>query len=403
MKKTEEVKTPRNRKGCPAKKKVDNVEQLAIVDNDNEVIDKWSGVKANRSDVIRVPMVKVSPNRMVCYTSTEFNTQSFRAVSNRIPVPSLTGSRPHPSKKTSRIIRDKVNWFLMCTTKKRVYDSKLNKSISFQLTFVTLTLSSMQCHTNNELKSKLLNQFLIEIKKKYGVENYIWRYEPQCNLNAHYHLILDSYINAYELRYLWNRIQNKLGYVDRYRAKMKELYKQGFRPQVNKNDKRSIEQQKKAYEFNVKSDWSQPNSTDIHSIYNIDNLGKYLGKYFSKKEARSKGQVKRKDCPRIMYKLVSQKSVSDGAMKFLRQESGIGRIWGCSVNLSKLKGVTKEMDNQVKEVLDKVLKDGNGKRFDKEFFSVYFFDISLLNKKDFKVLFNWIFAYIIETIGYESS
>jgi hypothetical protein len=227
--------------------------------------------------------------------------------------------------------------------------------------------------------------------------------EHQCNLNAHFHFILDSYINHYELRQLWNRLQNKLGYVDRYRSSMLSLYKSGFTPSINVSDTRSIAQQTKAYELGVKTDWAQPNSTDIHSVYNITNIAAYLGKYFSKNNIGAHLQIKRGVFGIKKKFKRGCKSVSVGALKFLRRLSQIGRIWGCSVDLSKLKGLNKEIDSEVSYVLDKLIACKDGVRFDKDFFSIYFFDTSILNKKDYKILFNWLFAYIIDTIGYFSS
>jgi hypothetical protein len=397
------IKIPLNRKGCTRLISVVNSKEdkkVFNIKNDNVIN---SSVVENDSSVIRVPMSKISPGRIVCYTSTEQNRKSFRYISNKIKLPMNTGARPHPSKKTSRIIRDKVNWFLLCTTKKKTNDPKLNKTIAYQLTFVTLTLSSIQVHTNNELKEKLINQFITEIKKRYKVENYIWRMESQGNLNAHFHFVIDKYINHYELRQLWNRLQNKLGYVDRYRDKMKEQFKDGFSISNNKYDKRTVAQQEKAYKENIRTDWAQHNSTDIHSIYNISNIAGYLGKYFSKEISGNREKIKR-ECLSIKKKdKCDNKSISAGVLKFLRHESQIGRIWGCSINLSKLKGVTKEVDSQVSEILDRLIIKKDGKRFNKDYFSVYFFDTSLINKKDYKVLFNWIFEYIIDTIGYFST
>jgi hypothetical protein len=133
------------------------------------------------------------------------------------------------------------------TVKERVY----GKTISFQLAFITLTLPSIQIHTDHEITSQCLNQFLIELKKKFSVSRFVWRAEKQANGNIHYHIIVNNFVPWNDLRNSWNRIVNKLGYVDR---------------------------------FQEKNGRKQPNSTDVHSTRKVRDLKNYLSKYMSKTE-----------------------------------------------------------------------------------------------------------------------
>ena len=73
--------------------------------------------------------------------------------------------------------------------------------------FITLTLSSIQKHSDNFIKRYMLGAFIKSIKLNYGVKYYYWRAEKQKNGNIHFHLIVDKYIDYNSLRQKWNLIQ----------------------------------------------------------------------------------------------------------------------------------------------------------------------------------------------------
>lgn len=153
------------------------------------------------------------------------------------------------SRKAKRRITQGIDWLLYLANEKTFTHFKAQKQYKFRVNFVTLTLSSRQVHSDVEIKEKLLNQFLIECRSNWGIVNYLWRAEPQKNGNIHFHILIDKFIPWNELRNRWNRIQSKLGYVQRSKH-----YKEG---------------------------WT-PNSTDIHSVRKVRKLGAYLAKYCTK-------------------------------------------------------------------------------------------------------------------------
>lgn len=153
------------------------------------------------------------------------------------------------SRKAERRISQAIDWLLWLTDEKEFLNRKTKRLVRFKLNFVTLTLASRQIHSDNEIKSKLLNNFLTVARQKWGCVHYVWRAEAQKNGNIHFHIVFDKFIPWNEIRNSWNRIQNILGYVDRFKAK-----------HGNKT----------------------PNSTDIHSIYKLRNIAAYLGKYIAK-------------------------------------------------------------------------------------------------------------------------
>jgi hypothetical protein len=164
------------------------------------------------------------------------------------------------SRKAAIRIRKAVRLQILTAKKKRVYSKKENKWFTFYINFATLTLSSKQIHSDDEIKKFVLRPFLRVIKNKFGVSKYIWKAESQVNNNIHFHLTLDKFIHWRQLRKYWNKCQNALGYVHR-------------------------------------SGISDPNSTDIHSVKNISKLENYLIKYLTKNDdSRRKIEGKTWDC-----------------------------------------------------------------------------------------------------------
>jgi len=82
--------------------------------------------------------------------------------------------------------------------------------------FITLTLSASQQHSDQEIKKRLLDQIIKVLKRKYKITEYFWRAEKQKNGNIHFHLIVDKYVDYKELKKEWNKIQNKLNYINRF-------------------------------------------------------------------------------------------------------------------------------------------------------------------------------------------
>ncbi|MCD8408094.1 hypothetical protein LNI98_09530 [Tenacibaculum dicentrarchi] len=83
------------------------------------------------------------------------------------------------------------------------------------LAFVTLTLPSLQVHSDTSIR-KLLTRYIENLQKTYNVEHYVWKAEAQKNGNIHFHLIIDKYIHWSVHRKIWNFQLDKLGYLDAF-------------------------------------------------------------------------------------------------------------------------------------------------------------------------------------------
>lgn len=201
------------------------------------------------SNIVFVPYVSIRPNMISLYSLPEMvRTRTKRQRENEENLKN-NSHKGLISWKAKKRINNAIAWLLESADNKRFYSKKHQKHFNFKINFVTLTLASTQIHDDRVIKKELLNNFLTGMKQKWKVENYIWRAEPQKNGNIHFHLITDKFIPYWELRKYWNKVQNKLGYVDRF--------------------------------FDIHGH-NDPNTADVRSVKKVKKLQQYLAKYCTK-------------------------------------------------------------------------------------------------------------------------
>jgi len=174
------------------------------------------------------------------------------------------------SKKAEAKIRNAVNWLVHSAKDKRIFDRKTNKNFYFKVNFVTLTIPQAEKIPGDKfVKEKIFHPFIIYCRKYFGLRNYVWRAETQANGMLHFHLTTDTFLHHAKIRKVWNRLMEKEGLLDNFIDKFGH---------------------------------NNPNSTDVHAVKKIKDLGAYLAKYFCK-EDKERRKVK-------------------------------GRLWGCNYELS---------------------------------------------------------------------
>jgi hypothetical protein len=132
----------------------------------------------------------------------------------------------------------------------RHYNPGTGKYYRHYLSWMTLTLSADQGNrTDAEIKKHCLDPFLKAARRRWGMAHWVMRAERQKNGNLHFHFITTAWIPHQELRAVWNRSQDKLGFVQA---------------------------------FHKKHGHSDPNSTDIKSIQKLKQLQAYMTKYMVK-------------------------------------------------------------------------------------------------------------------------
>lgn len=189
------------------------------------------------------------------------------------------------SMKAANRLKNSINWLIQSADDKLDYNPKTRKPFTWQVNFVTLTLPSVQGYwtntlsgqtywipdkclvpphhnpltrkftpfnvTDNELKKVHLHRFLNAAKYKFNLRNYVWKIETQATGSLHFHITTDTFMNCHQLRIMWNKILGDTPLMSAFEQQY------GHR---------------------------NPNSTDVHSVYDIENLGAYLASYMSKKE-----------------------------------------------------------------------------------------------------------------------
>lgn len=259
-------------------------------------------------------------------------------------------SKPKFSGIMSQHTRKKIRKIVECWVTACLYrlDSinKPHKQISKLITFATLTLSSKQFHTDQEIKRLMLNRFLIECKREFKVSNFLWVSEVQKNGNIHFHILFDKLINWRKLRDQWNAIQLDNGYLTEYQQKFQSMsfpqYFQYLQSYSKVSEAKALENFNKGNDAN----WLDPNSTDIHSLSEIHNPAAYIIKYLSKENEG---------------RLIE------------------GRQWSCSRQLGSIDYHTEIMTNATYEWIRQLADSTNSAEYHAEYFSIFKFPIESKN------------------------
>lgn len=274
----------------------------------------------------------------------------------------------------------KINWLYFMAK------SRYKKAISgveihnFKLNFITLTLSGKQEHPTAEITEKLFNQFLVEIRKIYKIENYVWRLEFQKNGNVHYHIVTDTYTDFHIVLKIWNRIQDKLGYVAKYTKKHIVMSLNDYVNAYSNNGAISFDTLKYRYARGKASSWKIPNSVDVKSVSSGKKISFYISKYFSKKENKNNA------CNPLDNK-----------------ENSIGlRLWFCSRSLSKLTAIREFVPAFNFNLLEHLYTAKDIFYVAHDFCQSWFYSISTLVNESKAVISKLLRGYALDS-GYISS
>jgi hypothetical protein len=249
------------------------------------------------------------------------------------------------SKAAERKISRAVDYLVYLVPRRKYFTTADGRAGNYFLSFITLTLSSDQIHSDYEIKRNCLEPFLNEMRKRWKVSNYIWRAEKQANGNLHFHIVSDRFIWWNDLRNSWNYYQERLGYVTRYRDAQKAWHRDGFKCRKNLLKQWSRESQYKAYKSGLRNDWNSPNSSDVHSLKTITSVRSYICKYITKSE---------------------------------QSQDIAGRLWGCSYELTNLKGAQEFADGRIREDIDHLCSSEKCKVYKSDYYTVIFFNRCIL-------------------------
>lgn len=265
---------------------------------------------------------KIYPNRISIFNLRSNENAAVRLMNRQIDL----FEKQESPQEYENLKKTKKTWELSRQTKNKIKDSiqvlyqlapardiKINKKKTirnFRCSFITLTLPSIQNHADQEIK-KCLNRFLMNLRKVYGMQNYVWKAELQKNENIHFHLITDIFAPHQAIRYYWNKALKPLGYIEQYRIKFANmsLAKYAEYRQIPVNAARA------GYVYGRRTNWESPSTESVESIHSPKKLAIYLAKYLSKSLSETE-----KDVSRI---------------------KAFGRVWARSQSISRLKLVSR--------------------------------------------------------------
>lgn len=210
------------------------------------------------------------------------------------------------SRQSKAKLRDSIQLLYQLSKPRTVYNGSKRVMKNFRASFITLTLPARQKTSDKEVKSAL-NNFLVNLRKVYGLKNYVWKAELQKNKNIHFHLVIDKYVPHHAIRYYWNLALKKWGYIDEYKAKFEGLTIQ----QYAKTRGIPVSEAGKGYRHGQRTNWTQPPTENVQLIKSAKTLAQYLSKYLTKP-----AKDEEEDIDRIQ---------------------AFGRMWARSQSLSRLK------------------------------------------------------------------
>lgn len=303
-----------------------------------------------------------APSHIVVYK--DFSKLPKRTQDNKNSLNNLIQNKGYTyngymSPPTGRKVRKMINCLLLTLSTKRTHNAR-------RPTFVTLTLPAKQQHDDNFIKRNLLNNFIKYAREKWNVKYYIWRAEPQGNGNIHFHIIFDNRICWKKIRAKWNIYLHINGYIQQYRTNQQTFHKNGFtlntiitnnpnRKQQYKNYIRKAKRagttietfinwderlQREAYNYGVKTNWSNPNTTDIHGLRGIRNVSAYITKYMTKDDTKHINKLQELK-EKIQKTAIGEQERTAAATELNKLQTRYrtikGRIWGASDSLRELK------------------------------------------------------------------
>src|SRR3990167_103868 len=93
---------------------------------------------------------------------------------------------------------------------------RLNKNVfTRKPVFLTLTVPEQQI-SDEQIKNNCLKPLLDNLKKSYGLVNYIWKAEAQARGSIHFHLVLDCFVNRDRILKFWFKYMDAAGCLGKY-------------------------------------------------------------------------------------------------------------------------------------------------------------------------------------------
>lgn len=217
-------------------------------------------------------------------------------------------------------IRMAVDLLLQIAPERIVYNQVLSVNVKHKLAFITLTIPEICQHlTPREGHKLLLEKWLLTMRRKFHMYTYIWKAEYQKNGQLHYHITTPSWILYTHIQDTWNNILSTSGILKPYLEKSKN---------------------------------KMPNSTDVHAVYKVKDLGAYLSKYMAK---NVHGETKQEEAARVKAQLQADNLPFEETQiinQVEKEKKQHGKLWDCSKDLKGIGFFSTEQPTNLHEYLD---------------------------------------------------
>lgn len=194
----------------------------------------------------RIPYLQVRSDGVLFYEVSE----RPRVINSQPMLKQKAYSGKLTSHSQRRIMRS-VDILLQRSPNHRIWNPVVEKHHDFRIGFATLTIPTHRVVKASHGHKNLLQPFLRTARRKWGIEDYIWKAELQERGQLHYHITWNRFVEFTRIRDEWNKLLRKNRLSDEFAARYGH--------------------------FN-------PNSTDIHAVWKVRNLKAYLAKYIAKDE-----------------------------------------------------------------------------------------------------------------------
>lgn len=194
-----------------------------------------------------IPHIQVRCDGVVLYDIPNYPPATKRT---HIIAGQYSGNMSEGSRK--RILRA-VDILLQRHPEKIIWNPVSTTYHPYRIGFVTLTVSDRKIRSHREAYP-LLKELIRTGRRKYGITDYIWKAELQERGQIHYHLTVTEFWHWEAIQNEWNKLQRRAGFLE---------------------------------SFGLQHGHYKANSTDVHSVRNVRNIGAYIAKYIAKEVSKT--------------------------------------------------------------------------------------------------------------------
>jgi hypothetical protein len=342
-------------------------------------------IVSNKREYVFMPKISMKPNQITLFNEVlykDFETQQLKSLCGSTGYRTVQKSfhNFNLSINGNRSIKQKINWLYSLSAPRTIKTYSGKVIYKFKMNFLTLTLPSTQQHPTAEITKICFNQFITEMRQRCNLTNYVWRLEFQKNKNVHYHIATDCYIDYFFAQKVWNRIINKLNYVDVYQAKFQKLTLHQYWNEQSKGKFDNFAVYKKRFENGVNCNWTNPHTIDTKNCTSSDSISSYISKYFSKNDIAA---VRCNDLDNV-------------------ENSKSLRLWFCSRSLSVLKSICSYVENTEINFFELLKNEAAARIVEIKYATCLFFDFNKLSKYYKDLVINCLSSYS-QNLGYNSA